>query len=103
MSFLEFKKIVPNILFTNIFAFYQTFLYFLKKLSHAFRTKISKTSGNILLEITIISGTDETFNARLFVSEIKSDIAISADVIRGCFHFLEALCQNEKRKEKDKR
>lgn len=51
-----------------------------------------------MLEITIIAGTNETFNVKLFVSEIKSDIAISADVITVCFHFLEALCQNEKKK-----
>lgn len=38
--------------------------------------------------------------SRLFVREIKSDIAISADVITGCFIFLKHFTKMKIEKEK---
>lgn len=59
-----------------------------------------KAPGNILYEVTIITGTEETFNVKLFVTEIKSDLSMSADVITGCFYF--AKMKREKKKKRDK-
>lgn len=59
-----------------------------------------KAPENILYEVTIITGTEEALNVKLFVTEIKSDVFMCTDVITGCFCF--AKMKREKKKKRDK-